>query len=466
MACGSLGSTANLTLWQTDRYERQQREARFVAVTRRHQIAFESMIGRHMEGRRRWWAVALAALLPFFWVFTSPGGARAPAAWASSTAGTPISPVLLPPSLQALEQKMEGLQISSERYSRTARGAVTITTERKGPHGKRTSAHKRTSLHLTELGEASLSPDEGQVFTAGHMSRPSLIAIGSTLYSYSARMGQLDGGRPWLRISGSDAVSEGAVFPYHRQPREVDLGGSGSYANLINMLATALSPVNVVGPATVDGQQTTEFTARVEPLSLIKGLTEKEREVIRQHLPHEELEVFITESGLPLRVTSSIRLGVSTIVDTTDILAVNIPIKVMPPPARRTISAAEFAKLVRGKHKRAGFVVIETGKSTSKPATLTIPPPPSVMRAGGRQLAEFKQGRAVTVESGCLACHRIGSEGNTGPGPALTHIGSKLSPHEIEHALIDPSAPMPSFKHLPRAKFKAVVEFLSDLRKP
>lgn len=98
------------------------------------------------------------------------------------------------------------------------------------------------------------------------------------------------------------------------------------------------------------------------------------------------------------------------------------------------------------------------------PTLITASPPPAVVHAGGHQLAEFEQGRMVTAQSGCLACHRIGQSGNHGPGPNLTHIGAKLSKHGIEHALINPTAPMPSFEHLPAAKFKAVVTFLRDLR--
>jgi mono/diheme cytochrome c family protein len=106
-----------------------------------------------------------------------------------------------------------------------------------------------------------------------------------------------------------------------------------------------------------------------------------------------------------------------------------------------------------------GSALLETGG----PTAIAISPPPAVVKAGGQQLAEFEQGRMVTAQSGCLACHRIGQAGNNGPGPDLTHIGSVLSPHRIERALIDPTAPMPSFKNLPAARFKAVVTFLSDL---
>lgn len=105
-------------------------------------------------------------------------------------------------------------------------------------------------------------------------------------------------------------------------------------------------------------------------------------------------------------------------------------------------------------------VVVATGG----PVQLTVSPPPAVVRPGKRQLAEFELGRTVMAQSGCLACHRIGQSGNPGPGPALDHVGSMLSRRRIEHALISPTAPMPSFRHLPRAKFKALVTFLSELR--
>jgi mono/diheme cytochrome c family protein len=93
-----------------------------------------------------------------------------------------------------------------------------------------------------------------------------------------------------------------------------------------------------------------------------------------------------------------------------------------------------------------------------------VPVPPTVEDAGGRKLSEFNAGMKVVAQTGCLACHRIGQQGNVGPGPNLTHIGSMLSERQIEHAIVDPSAPMPSFKNLPREKFTAMVEFLAQLQ--
>jgi menaquinol-cytochrome c reductase cytochrome b/c subunit len=98
------------------------------------------------------------------------------------------------------------------------------------------------------------------------------------------------------------------------------------------------------------------------------------------------------------------------------------------------------------------------------PPKIEVSAPPAVRAKGGKTLAEFRLGRRVAVESGCLACHRIGSAGHRAPGPNLTHVGSKLSPRDIERALVKPTAPMPSFKHLPPARFRALVVFLSLLR--
>lgn len=96
---------------------------------------------------------------------------------------------------------------------------------------------------------------------------------------------------------------------------------------------------------------------------------------------------------------------------------------------------------------------------------LEVPAPPAVRRAGGRELREFRAGRRVTAASGCEACHRIGSQGNRGPGPSLTHVGARLSARQIRHALFAPKPPMPSFRGLPHRKLHALVRFLSLLRR-
>src|SRR5437764_8726083 len=40
---------------------------------------------------------------------------------------------------------------------------------------------------------------------------------------------------------------------------------------------------------------------------------------------------------------------------------------------------------------------------------------------------QYEAGKLVAAQSGCLACHKIGENGNDGPGPHLTNIGDKLA---------------------------------------
>jgi quinol---cytochrome c reductase cytochrome c subunit, bacillus type len=78
--------------------------------------------------------------------------------------------------------------------------------------------------------------------------------------------------------------------------------------------------------------------------------------------------------------------------------------------------------------------------------------------------AQYEPGKLVVAQSGCLACHKIGENGNDGPGPELTDIGDKLFPAAIERTLDNPTAPMPSYRNLPAEKKQALVEFLSQLK--
>jgi menaquinol-cytochrome c reductase cytochrome b/c subunit len=104
------------------------------------------------------------------------------------------------------------------------------------------------------------------------------------------------------------------------------------------------------------------------------------------------------------------------------------------------------------------------GANAGSPTAIEMSTPTAVTQAGGTQLAEYEAGKAVVAQSGCEACHKIGDNGNNGPGPELTHIGSRLPAQAIARTLVNPTAPMPSFKNLPPQKFTAVVAFLSQLK--
>ena len=105
-----------------------------------------------------------------------------------------------------------------------------------------------------------------------------------------------------------------------------------------------------------------------------------------------------------------------------------------------------------------------TGANTGSPTAIELATPKAVQQAGGETLAEYEAGKLVVAQSGCLACHKIGDNGNDGPGPNLTNIATRLPRQGIARTLVNPTAPMPSFRNLPPQKFKAVVNFLSQLK--
>ncbi len=77
---------------------------------------------------------------------------------------------------------------------------------------------------------------------------------------------------------------------------------------------------------------------------------------------------------------------------------------------------------------------------------------------------QYEEGKLVVAQSGCLACHKIGHNGNSGPGPDLSDIGSQLPKAAILRTLENPTAPMPSFADLPEEKKTAMVDFLAQLK--
>ncbi len=104
------------------------------------------------------------------------------------------------------------------------------------------------------------------------------------------------------------------------------------------------------------------------------------------------------------------------------------------------------------------------GANTGSPTAIEFATPAAVVQASGKQLAEYEAGKEVVARSGCLGCHKIGDNGNAGPGPNLTNIASRIPRQAIARTLVNPTAPMPSFKNLPAKEFEAVVNFLSQLK--
>jgi menaquinol-cytochrome c reductase cytochrome b/c subunit len=128
-------------------------------------------------------------------------------------------------------------------------------------------------------------------------------------------------------------------------------------------------------------------------------------------------------------------------------------------PERRPIATMTFLVVAC-----AMALLTYEGAHAGDPTTIGMPTPQRIVRAGGPTLAEYEAGKLVVAQTGCLACHKIGENGNDGPGPNLTHVAGRLPAVGIARTLVNPTAPMPSFKNLPPNKFKAAVAFLSQLK--
>ena len=76
---------------------------------------------------------------------------------------------------------------------------------------------------------------------------------------------------------------------------------------------------------------------------------------------------------------------------------------------------------------------------------------------------QYEPGKETVAQSGCLSCHKLGENGNNGPGPELTHIGDRIPRAAIIRSLQIGPGIMPSYKGLPPQKLNDVAAFLSSL---
>ena len=107
------------------------------------------------------------------------------------------------------------------------------------------------------------------------------------------------------------------------------------------------------------------------------------------------------------------------------------------------------------------------GASAGSPNEIEMEPTASVRAQGAEAVEQFEAGKQVVAQSGCLACHKIGENGNDGPGPHLDDIADRLPRDAIARTLINPTAPMPSYASLEEnspERFNNLVAFLSQLK--
>jgi len=104
------------------------------------------------------------------------------------------------------------------------------------------------------------------------------------------------------------------------------------------------------------------------------------------------------------------------------------------------------------------------GAAAGSPNEIELETPRAVVAQGPEAEERFNAGREVAAQAGCLACHMFGHNGNDGPGPELTEIGERVPRQALARTLVNPTAPMPSYRDLPEEKREALVDFLANLR--
>lgn len=113
---------------------------------------------------------------------------------AQAVAQTPVAvPPKVPPNLQALEQKMGELKVTSLRFSEQT--SVTV------PHGQSKILKLLKLLLGTGIsGEVTTSPTAGNVVLSLFGHPLTLRVVDGTTYFYLRALGRVDHGRPWVKL--------------------------------------------------------------------------------------------------------------------------------------------------------------------------------------------------------------------------------------------------------------------------
>ena len=96
------------------------------------------------------------------------------------------------------------------------------------------------------------------------------------------------------------------------------------------------------------------------------------------------------------------------------------------------------------------------GATAGAPSEIDLETPP-----------QLEEGKLAVASNGCLACHKIGENGNGTLGPDLTEVGARLPEQAIARTLVNPTAPMPSYQSLEQGEpeeYEAMVDYLSSLK--
>jgi mono/diheme cytochrome c family protein len=141
------------------------------------------------------------------------------------------------------------------------------------------------------------------------------------------------------------------------------------------------------------------------------------------------------------------------------------------PDMSRTLSDAQIWSMVAFLQSQGGEVTVSAADLQA-----TAQPEAAPATGGGSGPSATTDPQALLAELQCMACHRLGAEGQE-VGPPFDGIGTRLSPDEIRTAILDPAATIspgyeqfagvmpPNFgSRLTAAQLEALVGFLAAQR--
>jgi mono/diheme cytochrome c family protein len=77
---------------------------------------------------------------------------------------------------------------------------------------------------------------------------------------------------------------------------------------------------------------------------------------------------------------------------------------------------------------------------------------------------QYEPGKELVAQTGCLACHTIGDNGNGTLGPELTEVGARIPRNAILRSLEAGPGIMPAFDDFSQKQLNQIADFLASLK--
>jgi hypothetical protein len=282
-----------------------------------------------------------------------------------------LAPASVPPELATLEQKMAQIRFNSERFRLAAEVSISEgafagllsgapSTTSSGSEANLFGGSSQVRAVASDVppvqegakitfsaggeGIASLSPAAGEFEVKEGKPITWERLVGGKLYEYQPSNPTSHPHRLWVSrkvpasnelLGASSHLAEGALP-----------GSQSSFLGLIALLSKA-QRFESSGATTLAGQPVSGFTAILSPADLISGgNVEKElKGLTKSGLTSASLEVLIAPSGLPVRVRLVLGGTLSSAAITVEVLGLEVPVNVQPPPPRQTITAARLRQI-------------------------------------------------------------------------------------------------------------------------